>query len=373
MKIIFFKTVSFAILSVILLTNSSCNNSNSDADDSANIESSYLLQTSDTIKNKQVLTAIKQRLIALHFDESLKSGNKVSTLSFTEADVKIVSLKSEVGKLFDPENHPCSLPEKIAKKLMKTNSEGKPWAPKFVAAHIAEMPDSVIYIPRQSISNLLHWITVKKQGSNTEIKKLVTNSPTYDNLKVEDYVLSGFNSFFYSLDCSGYLNAAIEGSGAVPGADIKSVAKSALETQNSMFIGGGVILSPITAAYYGKKVTIDTLTRLNILNALLSTINEIPYVSDNDIIILNPPYDAVWASKIGASSFNGKADLNTSGGAGIGVAQISASASGGGSISRKSSFSNFNTYITKEHPLDDPNEFTVAQIKAVIQSLKNVH
>ncbi|MBN8785963.1 MAG: hypothetical protein J0I84_02605, partial [Terrimonas sp.] len=348
MDILTFKTVSLAILILILVSHSSCNNS--DSDDSTNIDSGFLIKTNESIKNRQTLANINQRITAFRFDETLESSNKKSTLSFTNEDVKIVSLKSEVGKLFDPENHPCSLPEKIAKKLKKTNADGKPWAPKFVAAHIAEMPDSVIYIPRQSISNLLHWISVKKQGSNAEIKKLVTASPTYDNLNVEDYVLSGFNSFFYSLDCSGYLNAAIEGSGAVPGADIKSVAKSALETQNSMFIGGGVILSPLNAAYYGKKVTINTPTRLNILNALIATINEIANISDNDIVILNPAYDAVWASKIGASSFNGKADLKTSGGVGIGIAQISASASGGGSISRKSSFSNFNTYITKEHP-----------------------
>lgn len=373
MKISTFKTDGFLILFVILLIYSSCNNPNSDAEDSASIDTSYLLQANDTIKNKQTLDEIRQRITALRFSETLKSGQKKSTLSFSDEDVKIVALKSEVGKLFDPENHPCSLPEKIAKKLKKTIADGKPWAPKFVAAHIVEMPDSVIYIPRQSISNLLHWITVKKQGSNTETMKLVTNSSTYDNLNVEDFVLSGFNSFFYSLDCSGYLNAAIEGSAAVPGADIKSVAKSALETQNSMFIGGGVILSPLSAAFYGKKVTIDTITRLNILNAMLSTINEIPNISDKDIVLLNPAYDAVWASKIGASSFNGKADLKTSGGAGIGVAQISASASGGGSISRKSSFSNFNTYITNEHPLEDTNEFSVAQIKAVIQSLRSYH
>jgi len=84
MKITTFKTVSFAFLSVILLTHSSCNNSNSDSDDSASIDSSYLLQTNDTIKNKQTLLEIKQRITALRFDETfVQAESSVLRMKFS--------------------------------------------------------------------------------------------------------------------------------------------------------------------------------------------------------------------------------------------------------------------------------------------------
>ena len=166
------------------------------------------------------------------------------------------------------------------------------------------------------------------------------------------------------------MNAAIEGSAAIPGADIKNVAKSALETQNSMFIGGGVIVSPLYTAYFNDTAKLDTKTRIAVLSAIIQTLTgRVQNLTDADIVTLNSAYDAVWASKVGKSSFNGEASFSGKGGLGIGVAQISASSSGGGSMSRKSTFSSFNTYISKEKPLKDTS-VTVGQIKALIATLK---
>ena len=378
------KTTQFLILCIFILMHNSCNDSEKDI---SKVDSSFVLQTNDSIKNKQALNLLKEKINSFTIEENTEvqeleqtksQTTEVEELGLTKSQTTkgasekaiFVSLKDEVAKLFDPENHPCSLPAKIAKKLRNSKNAGEPWIPKFVNNYISKMPDTVLYIPRQSISNILHTVTIKKIDSNHSFIYLVSGSPTYNDLNVEDFILSGYDSFLYSLDCSGYLNAAIEGSATIPGADINAAAKSALETQNSMFIGGGIIVSPLCAAYYGNSlVSMDTLTRIRILSAL----SNIPNASDNDIVDINYTYDAVWASKTGTSSFNGEADIKTSGGAGFGVAKISISASAGGAISRKSKFSSFNTYITKDQPLINPEEITISQIKTRIQDLKSKH
>ncbi|MGG1924015.1 hypothetical protein AB1278_19620 [Chryseobacterium sp. NRRL B-14798] len=346
------KPFKLALICACILIHHSCQNA-SVVNKSENIVNSINL---DHIKDKINLIAINENILR----------DTITVVNLQPNNIGIdVNLRAEIFKLFDPENHPCKLPSKITKKLKDLKDGGNPWAPEFVLSHIAQMPITAIYIPRESISNILHRVTIKKSNVANNFSWLVISSPTYNELNVEDYILSGYNSFFYSLDCSGYLNAAIGASGATPGADIKVAAESALITQNSMFVGGGVVISPLLAAYYGNLVTMDKSLRINILTALMA----IPNIADDDIIEMDLSFDAVWSSKTGSSSFNGKADLKANVGANIGLAQISSSAGGGGAVARKSTFSNFNTYITKEAPVRSPQPITVLQIRKVLRDL----
>lgn len=347
--------IKLALLSLAILSLNSCENSD--------IDSSYVLQTNENIKNNEDLQIVKET-----FNYLKSNSSEEIKANFVDENAKEVSLKEEIAKLFDPANHPCSLPNRIASKLKRAKEEGKPWAPKIVRDQILELPETVLYIPRNSITSILHLVTIKKQDNSSF--KWPVKAPSYDELNIDDFVLTGdYNSFFYSLDCSGYVNAAIEASASVPGADIKTVAKTSLTTQNSMFVAGGVIVSPLSAAYYGNLVEMDTISRIKILEAILL----VPNTSDNDIIEMPISFEAVWASKTGSSSFNGSGDITAKGAGGFATAQVSANASAGGSISRKSKFSAFNTYVSKTHPIEHPTVITISNVKAILRNLKNAH
>jgi len=357
------KTKSKIIFSsaLIVLFFSNCKSPAVEEDnDNTPISEEYILKTDSSINNKSFLSDL-----TVNIDNMPIDNTEISEAVFDGS--KIDTLEKVVGDLFDPSKNPCPIPEKVAKKLKKLNeNKNGNWAPRFVKDHISKMPTTVLHIPRRSLNFILHYVTIKK-SNGTQFKYLVSRAPSYQNLEVDKFIVTSIDHFFYSLDCSGYLNASIEGSGAVPGADIKAVAKSALETQNSIFIGGGVVLSPICAAIYGdgfEDTHNDSLMRKAILKAIVA----IPNTSDNDTLDVNLSFDAVWASKEGKSSFNGRADLKSGVGAGFGVASVSASANSGGAISRRSEFSNFDTYILTSHTLDRPTFITIKKVKDILAS-----
>jgi hypothetical protein len=347
---------------LILLLFSSCKNSNPEDEGEMPISEEFILKTDESIKNNDFLADMIANIESMPFDQASSDENVLD-------GAKIDTLEKVVGELFDPSKNPCPIPQKVAKKLKKLNEDQKAyWAPRFVKDHISKMPLTVLHIPRRSLNFILHYVTVKKSNGSS-FKYLVSRAPSYQNLEVDKFIVTSIDHFFYSLDCSGYLNASIEGSGAVPGADIKAVAKSALETQNSIFIGGGVVLSPLCAAFYGDGFD-DTHSDSLMRKAILKSIVAIPNTSDSDTLDINLSFDAVWASKEGKSSFNGRAEVRSGANAGFGIASVSASASSGGSISRKSEFSNFDTYVLTSHSLSKPSFITFKQVKDLLATFK---
>lgn len=346
------------------------------------ISDEFILKTNSELKNQEDLKILNSELSTINDfmtrdfsdtesfipnDKNLELFNNFKT-SFAGIESRTVSLKSEVSVLFDPDKTQCALPRKVTKKLKKLKEKGKSWAPDFIVNFIKELPDSATFLPRTSVSVLLHSVVIKSNDGSTRTWTTF-DSPTFDNLNIGQFILKeGFDSFIYSLDCSGYLNAAIEGSATVPGADIKTSAKSALDKQNSMFIGGGILVSPLAAAFYGSTigVKLDTAQRIKVLKSITS----MPLVLDTDSIIFSNSYEAVWASNDGTSSFNGEAQFQGAAGGGIGVAQVSANAGGGGSISRESSYSTFKTYFTSRKVVSDLRPFTIKQVKSMISTLE---
>jgi hypothetical protein len=347
------------------------------------ISKEFILETNSKIENQEGLKFLGSELSAINsFIETDFNDNKSLVLnntdlklfnsfksSFTGIESRTVSLKAEVSILFDPEKTQCALPKKVARKLKKLRDEGKSWAPSFVVNFMKELPDSATFLPRTSVSVLLHTVEIKSNDGSTRTWTTF-DSPTFNNLSIDKFILKeGFDSFIYSLDCSGYLNAAIEGAATVPGADIKASAKSALDKQNSMFIGGGVLVSPLATAFYGSTigVDLDTAARLGVLKSIIS----MPLVQDTDSIIFSNSYEAIWASNDGTASFNGEAQFQGNAGGGVGVVQVSANAGGGGSISRESSYNTFKTYFTSRKVISDLRPFTIAQVKSMITTLED--
>ncbi|MFA6057881.1 MAG: hypothetical protein WC756_06770 [Taibaiella sp.] len=283
---------------------------------------------------------------------------------------QIVPLVITIGNIFSPSaNTGCTLPRRVSQKLREDSENGRPWTPTYVAAYLKDMPDSCLYMPKSNLSHLLHKVTIiPTQGKTRDW--VVKQSPTYKNLSVETFISPSQSSFFYSLDCSGYLNATLEGSVVIPAAaDIKSSAQLAMKSSSSMFVAGGVILSPLLAAYYGEAVgiSLEKETRLKILKAMA----EIPFTQDSDTLDMELSYDVIWSSNSGTSSFNGGGDIKASGGISVGVGSLSSVAETGASVKRESSFTNYSTYIINQRPSEKPQNITVKQIKDLIVGLNS--
>lgn len=331
--------------------------------------SSEVISLEEEIRGLNNTLLLLPKLDSSSIDE--KSNLKAVQLdikSFTSSDREEVNLKEEVGNLFDPSNFQCPLPKKVVKKIQKLRKKGKFWAPTEIANYIRAFEKNKVYLlPRTNITVLAHTIKIESSG-NTAYWPLGA-AFSYKNLEFERFVAkSSFDYFVYTLDCSGYLNAAINGTASVPGADITGKAESALTTQKSVFLSGGVIVPPIAPALYGNILGIQLTKeeRINILEAILTY----PEIKDNDMISIPNAYEIVWASNTGSSSFNGEASFEGSAGANLGVARISASASAGGNMTRTSKYTSNNTYLIDREPLDQFKPLSVTKIKELLDDLK---
>ena len=278
---------------------------------------------------------------------------------------KTVHVKAEIVRIFDPEAFSCPVPGKLKKVLKKG---GDNWPPKTVQDHATNWPDSAVLIENTSLKYLLHLVVFKKNGKISEPEPLFT-APTYLDFNVENYIADGFGSFIYTLDCSGYLMAAMAAEASFPGADIATNAKTALESSGLIFIAGGVVISPIAAAIYGDRaggLLMDTAARIKTIEAILLD----DELKDSDTIIANRSYEVIWATNNGTSSFNGGGKLASKAKYGYGTAQISGSLDAGGDIARKSSFNSFQTLITTRERIPNLPPISVGNLKKTLKALK---
>jgi hypothetical protein len=334
------------------------------------VDDKFIINEKNLKDNTAVLKKIHQQLKAIDSINAVSNfvsydGTAIESLLTDEKDVNI---RDSVKTLFDPKVCTCPLPEKIANKLNSLKDEGKNWAPPEVNTFLEAFPVKGKYLKGKSVNSLLHKITIKSIDGTTRTWPLLA-SPTYKNFDFEKYLLkSSTNSFMYTLDCSGYINAAIQASAKVPGADITAKAGLALEKQKSMFVGGGTLISPINAAIYPDAFTFSYSKeeRLVILNILLS----IPDVADSDQIIIPNSYEVIWISRSGTSNFNGQASLGGGASGGFGVASINSTSDTGGQLTRKSSFTMYDTYLTDNKEIPDLKPFTIKQVRDMKKSLE---
>lgn len=374
------RAVSFGVTSLLCLMG--CQNpGNEDAtDQNPQIRAENLFQKSPKKANEKVLANYLAQLASIHNDPAVlkKVAAKLNTSGLEKASKsqiiaasittppQVINYKDSIAKLFDPDSQPCVLPEKIIRKLKKFKENKQYWVPKELAATLNQMPDKAINLQGKGLSILLHTVKTTR-ANNTTNSYIIVGAPTFNSLDLDSWIFKTTNNFGYTLDCSGLLNATIEGTATVPGSDITTTASSAIKDKKTLFVGAGVVISPLYAAYFGDAsgVKLNKTDRI----AILSSIINMPGITDTDSIELVMSYQVIWTANNGESGFNGKGDFSAKGGIGVGFAQVGGSANFSGSVSRSTTFGSFNTYYTGEQVLNAPEHVTGAGIKALIKQL----
>ncbi|ACT96432.1 hypothetical protein [Dyadobacter fermentans] len=347
-----------------------------------NIKQENIIRSSSDSSNLKILNDIEDHFAALksssssmeHIQFRLKRLNangdfKNGVLAPEHIAISpiLVNVKDSVSKLFDPDLQPCPIPEKVLKKLRKFKDEKKSWVPRELASLLGGMPDKALYLKGTGLTVVLHSINVKHTNGKSETH-IVIGAPTFSNININEWISkSSNNSFGYTLDCSGLMNASIDGTATVPGADIKTSAAAAMNKKSSMFVGAGVVISPLYSAFFGSAsgVKMADADRVELLNALVST----PGIVDSDEIELMMSYEVIWASSKGEQGFNGSANFSAKGGLGIGIAQAGGSTDLSGSVSRSSSYGSFDTYLTGRQRLNAPGYVNLVKVKDLIRQL----
>lgn len=292
-----------------------------------------------------------------------------------------VNIQNELVKLFDPDNFKCNCADKLKKKLKSfknSNNNAQGFVPDIVWENITDID---AYKISGSGSNILAngFSYVNEKGVRS-IFNYVKYSPTANNFNEADYFELDENTksnFFYTLDCTGYLSASMVVAGGIAEADIKTSAKNANEIDNSLVVIYGVMYSPLYQAYKGEgefalreKNIIKK--RIDVLKAILSKIPNFDY-NPKTIIELNADYKVMFTSNTGKSSFNGKGQISGKGNFGFGFGSVRASSNIGGSISRKSEFYKYDSYVLDKNILTTPDKISIETIEKLIEELEKIY
>ncbi|WP_187261314.1 hypothetical protein [Pontibacter beigongshangensis] len=353
------KKLYYLLLAVVPLTQS-CTSQKA-------LYSSYNYEKMDKEYQERIIDVIK-------LDSSLSEPTVVQPVTGSSFPV---NLQLELVKIFDPTNNRCNCGGQFIKKLKKIkldNTDGTGFIPKIVQNNVKAV--DAFALSKSGGTVLAHSFTFTNSAGKESKIIYARDAPTRINFSEANYLMSGegeYDSFIYNLDCSGYISAAVSASGGINSASIESAAKSATTVNNSMMVVGGVMASPLYQAYKGEgefgMTDKQALTkRINVLNAIL---NEIPTHEriDSNKINLIPNYEVILASNKGESSFNGEGKITSSAGATVGVASFTSDVSTGGAINRKSSYKNYNTYITGTSIGKLTDIITVKSLKDLVSSL----
>jgi len=325
-------------------------------------------------------------VISESIQEALHTKKKSSDIR--ESYGEQVKLEKEMIILFDPDNFNCGLSEKIKAKLKSYENEESRYAG-FVPSTVRDnlKYDLGYKMDGKGTNILLHYFILEK-NKNEEKEPLITiGTPTQENYSLYEYIdnqKEGYEDFFFTMDCSGYfsISANIAAKGGFLGfgkADIAAEGKKTIGKSQSIFIARCILISPLYSAYKGyhmfegqninqsqEKELIKK--RIKILNGI---INALPNdTEDNWKIHLNTNIETIITSNNGNSGFNGSGSLNSNLSVNISSAQTKTGVSAKNSVSRKSQYTNFDTYIIKLNVLTSPLIVEVKDIKNKIKSLK---
>lgn len=264
------------------------------------------------------------------------------------------TVRTAIGEVFSGKT--CPLPKRLNRKLKRASSNQKegteldPYIPADLRADIGDdnLARNVRSIRNESVSSVLHFIEATKADGQV-VRLSLTGAPTYSQLDPSALIDPERSNTAYSYDCSGYLNAAISMSAAVPAFQIRGAASTSLSTQRSMVVALAVLASPVAMAIQPDAFTMELAPseRLGVLHAILSEANALK-LPDTTALTVWRQVELLWTTKSGSSSFQGKAELNAGGGGNAGVFSISGSGNAGGAFSRKISFAQFNTHVLND-------------------------
>jgi len=312
------------------------------------------------------------------FMDTLQTDEKSLINEGTEFGTK-VSLYKELIDLFDPDNFSCGCDDKIKKALKKIkpkNQKINGFIPDLVLKN-AFLSDSVLILDNSGSSILAHLFQYNTKAGVKSKPLFARNAITTQNFNEANFIEKNprtYDNFLYTLDCTGFLTAAVSAAGGVNSNSVKTSASAATNSNKSLFVIGGVMYSPIYQAFKGEGIFSDndnsTISRrINVLNAILTEIpsNEI---TDSTELYLNSNYRVIITSNSGTSSFNGEASFGVTGGVSFGFGSVSGSASGNGSMDRKSEFTRYKTYVVTKNVDAEVPIIYVKDIKQLINSLQ---
>jgi len=288
-----------------------------------------------------------------------------------------VTLRTELTELFA--DNGCLLPQSLRNRLRQLNGR-EALIPKDLVDILGEKTLDVTLqkYPDRTANAVLHSVTIPVSNNQTRQLSLV-GAESYKKRSASDFLDSESSDFAFTMDCSGYLSAALRTNVNIPAAEINQSADAALKSSNSMIVMRGHVFSPTAAAMVptlGGAGLTDR-ERLDLLYAIIAEVisdGESREISSNKDKIVNNDtpitawrkIDVVWTSNRGESSMTGRASIAGSGAFGMGLASVSASAGLGGSVSRQVKFSSFNTYIIDAKVLE-PVQRPLGALKATLK------
>jgi hypothetical protein len=281
----------------------------------------------------------------------------------------MVSTIDAVRGPFSPENNRCSLPDKLIKKVKKDPN----WVPQGLAQLARRIPaKEVAHVEQADVKVILHTVTYKENPTDATkppVELVITGSSTYLALDPMPFIDTNKPHFLYSLDCSGYLNAAVSVSAGLTSAQIKSGAKTALTSKSSAFVARASLFPPVAVAMDPKntpssiETRVSSRLRIDLLYAIFAALPS--NAADTGEISAPRRIDVLWSSNSGSQTFQGEADFSASGSGSIGVVGIEGGASAGLSLARKSEFVDYDTYLIEASSLP-ARPLAVSELRARI-------
>lgn len=269
----------------------------------------------------------------------------------------------------------CPLPPPLLKEL-----SGKPYGviPEELAKALDAQPNAPVLSVKaapagnQDVMDIMHAVTVlppsPKPATSTSTSTppspaasassavgtivVASNSVSYTKSDPASMIKRRAPNVLFAYDCSGFLNAALNASGALPGVDVQTALSTAVSKKAGIYVARASVYSPAATALNPnlfppeERLNQTVKTRMDLLFALSTQIRSQDPQSSDDYTILAPSLtDLVWASASGTSFAQGKADLNTNLSPAIGVASLTMSTSAGASLTQTMSFGSFVTYV----------------------------
>lgn len=355
----------FTILTIAFFA--SCSENRTEVTINSEIGNTNLKALEETLLDlKNVAYSLETTAKSNFIDEGTQFGNKVS-------------LYKELIDLFDPDNFSCGCDDKIKnalKKIKPKNQKVNGFIPDLVLKN-AFVSDTVLILDKSGSSILAHLFQYRTKSGNKSKPLFARNAITTNNFNESNFLEKNprtYDNFLYTLDCTGFLTAAVSAAGGVNSNSVKTSASAATNSSKSLFVIGGVMYSPIYQAYKGEGMfalndSSSISNRINVLNAILSEIpaNEI---TDSTVIYMNSNYRVIITSNSGTSSFNGEAAFGVTGGVSFGLGSIIGSASGTGTMDRKSEFARYKTYVVQKNIDAEVPIITVRDIRLLINNLQ---
>jgi len=347
------KNISFSLLILILVI--SCNSSSIDPNSNLETDEIYEIEEVNSKLGNTNQQDLDQIILAFNSLPSSSSSDK----SIRNNDFKKVSLYAELVNLFQPDNFNCGCHNKMKRRLNRIkpkNQDIAGYVPKTVMAN-AYLSDSVNHYEKRGAAVLANSFFFRESQNSDKEFYFAGDSKFISQFSIETFLETRnqvYNNFLFTLDCSGFLSAAITATAGVSSAAISASAEVAQKSKKSLLIVAGIMYSPLYYAYTGKKMftkedSSTLATRLDILEAVLGELepSEEVQIPDSSEVFLHKNYQVIITSNQGESSFNGTGGFEGSAGFDGGVASIKTNAKGETNIGRSSKFSKYDTYLVK--------------------------